>query len=207
VQAKGLVKFRKHGVSRPKIPASHMTCPHVTIALSLPTPIPHSIPMILLVDPPSLIHHLYNYRFTLHFFHFSCLNLNFNHVSCFIHHFPRLNPLFLLVQPLLSCWTAPHRPLGSPGARLMRTPDLSNFKEKLPGTSSELRRGPSSKMRTLLPRWAMSDRLMHKERSRWNLGPDPWSKWKVKSWRHGGIDSIHICMLCIYICIYIYINI
>lgn len=56
---------------------------------------------------------------------------------------------------------------------LMRTPDLSNFKEKLPGDSSSLRKplpqGSASKIRRLFPKWEMSERLMHNERSRWNL--------------------------------------
>ena len=76
----------------------------------------------------------------------------------------------------------------------MRTPDLSNFKEKLPGDSSSLRKplpqGSASKIRRLFPKWEMSERLMHNERSRWNL------LWQSVAWcfhhskKYGGSEVL-----------------
>ena len=97
VQAKGLVKFRKHGVSRPKIPASHITCPHVTIALSLPTPIPIASPWSCWFDPPSLIHHL----LSLHTPFYSFFVFKPELQSCFMF-YPSFSAVKSPFSPLLS---------------------------------------------------------------------------------------------------------
>ena len=97
VQAKGLVKFRKHGVSRPKIPASHITCPHVTIALSLPTPIPIASPWSCWFDPPSLIHHLLSLHTPL--YSFFVFKPEFQ--SCFMF-YPSFSAVKSPFSPLLS---------------------------------------------------------------------------------------------------------